>query len=57
MDNQLNVFLKFQDINGHTAEYLTTTMVEIIENFGINIKNCVGHSYDNASNMAGKYSG
>lgn len=50
-------FLKFQDIYGHTAEYLTTTIVEIIKNFGIDIKNCVEQSYDNASNMAGKYSG
>lgn len=50
-------FVKFQDIYGHTAEYLTITIVEIIENFDIDIKNCVGQSYDNASNMAGKYSG
>lgn len=35
-------FVKFQDIYGHTAEYLTITIVEIIKNFGIDIKNCVG---------------
>jgi hypothetical protein len=50
-------FVKFQDIYGHAAEYLTITIVEIIKNFGIDIKNCVGQSYDNASNMTGKYSG
>jgi hypothetical protein len=50
-------FVKFQDIYGYTAEYLTITIVEIIKKFGIDIKNCVGQSYDNASNMAGKYSG
>jgi hypothetical protein len=39
------------------ANDLTITVVEIIKNFGINIKNCVGQSYDNTSNMARKYIG
>lgn len=50
-------FIKFLDIHSHTAEYLTSTVIETIKQLGLNIENCVGQSYDNTSNMAGKYTG
>lgn len=53
----LERFIKFQNIFSHTAESLTTNIVFLLEEFKINIKNCIGQSYDNASNMSGKYSG
>lgn len=52
MENQLNGSLKFQDIYGHTTQYLAVTIVELIDNFGIHIKNCVRQTYDNVSNKA-----
>ncbi|XP_025417880.1 zinc finger MYM-type protein 1-like [Sipha flava] len=50
-------FIKFIDIYSHNAEYLTSTVIETIKQLGLNIENCVGQPYDNASNMAGKYTG
>lgn len=49
-------FLQFFPIKEHKAEYLTETVLKFLENYDIPIKNCRGQSYDNASNMAGKYS-
>lgn len=50
-------FFTFIDIYGHTAEYLCKVVLETLDKWGIDIKNCRGQSYDNASNMSGKYSG
>lgn len=50
-------FIHFENIHGHTSEYLILTISTLLEKFKLNIKNCVGQSYDNASNMSGKYSG
>lgn len=50
-------FLQFVHINQHKAEYLTNTVVNFMSKNSINLADCRGQSYDNASNMAGKYSG
>jgi len=50
-------FIKCIDIYSHNAEYFTSTVIETIKQLGLNIENSVGQSYDNASNMAGKYTG
>ncbi|KAF0751261.1 zinc finger MYM-type protein 1-like [Aphis craccivora] len=50
-------FMTFHSIDGHTAEYLSSSIVDLFKNWNLNIKKCVGHSFDNASNMAGKYTG
>jgi hypothetical protein len=50
-------FIKFLDIYSHTAEYLTSTVIETIKQLSLNIENFVGQPYDNASNMVGKYTG
>lgn len=50
-------FFQFIPIRSHSAEHLEETVTSLIENVGLDILNCRGQSYDNASNMAGKYSG
>ena len=48
-------FMKFLGIEGHTAQQLANSLFAYLEECGIDVKNCRGQSYDNASNMAGKY--
>lgn len=50
-------FIHFENIHGHTSAYLTLTISTLLEKLKLDIKNCVGQSYDNASYMSGKYSG
>lgn len=50
-------FLQFIPIDEHKSEYLTETIVGFMEKHSINLSDCRGQSYDNANNMAGKYSG
>lgn len=50
-------FLGFIKIEKHTAEYLENVVLEKVNKLGLEIKNCRGQSYDNASNMSGKYNG
>ena len=50
-------FLKFIVMEGHDAAHLTNNVINILKDLKISINNCRGQSYDNASNMAGKYSG
>lgn len=50
-------FIKFENIYSHTSAYLTLTVSTLLEKLKLDIKNCVGQSYDNAFNMSGKYSG
>ena len=50
-------FVRFLDMEGHTAEQLAQSLLDFLNENGINIKHCRGQSYDNASNMSGKYSG
>lgn len=50
-------FLQFLPIDEHNAQYIADTILNFLESFDISIKDCRGQSYDNASNMSGKYSG
>lgn len=50
-------FLTFIAISSHTGAALATTVLNFLNQCGINIKNCRGQSYDNAANMAGCYNG
>ncbi|CAH2285606.1 zinc finger MYM-type 1-like, partial [Pelobates cultripes] len=50
-------FTKFIPISGHTGMELANTVLQFLEENGISIKDCRGQSYDNASNMSGKYNG
>ena len=55
--NPIERFLEFIPIYGHGSEYLATTVLEYLKRNNIPISDCRGQSYDNASNMAGHYSG
>ena len=50
-------FLKFEEIHSHTGLNLFNTLIDILKDFWLDLKDCRGQSYDNASNMSGKYSG
>ena len=50
-------FVKFIEIHGHGAEYLASTVLDTLRDNEISIMDCRGQTYDNASNMAGKYTG
>ena len=50
-------FLAFVPIPSHTGEYIADTILNFFEEKCIDIQNCRGQSYDNASNMSGKYKG
>ncbi|KAG8451982.1 hypothetical protein GDO86_003968 [Hymenochirus boettgeri] len=50
-------FLKFIPNVGHKSENLCNVVLETLKSFQIDIMDCRGQSYDNASNMSGQYSG
>lgn len=50
-------FFDFIKIENHDSEYLERILLEVLKDLSIDIKNCRGQTYDNAANMAGKYSG
>lgn len=50
-------FFTFIDIYSHHSVNLEQLVIEILNKWDIDIKKCRGQSYDNASNMSGKYSG
>ncbi|XP_050523340.1 zinc finger MYM-type protein 1-like [Daktulosphaira vitifoliae] len=50
-------FICFLDHIGHKAENIAEAVFTILKTYKLNIANLRGQSYDNASNMAGAYSG
>lgn len=50
-------FVKFLDMEGHSAEELAQSLLDFLKENDIDIKDSRGQSYDDASNMSGKYSG
>lgn len=50
-------FIKFISNIGHKAENMSTAILDTLSDMTLDISNCVGQAYDNASNMSGKYSG
>ncbi|XP_033227286.1 zinc finger MYM-type protein 1-like [Belonocnema kinseyi] len=50
-------FLQFLPISSHTGDLLSREILNVLSDNGICISNCRGQSYDNASNMSGKYAG
>ena len=50
-------FLAFIPMHSHLAVSMLEIILEKLSMHGINIQNCRGQSYDNASNMSGIYSG
>ena len=51
-------FLKFIDSNEqHDAESITNHILRTLTEYDINLDNCRGQSYNNASNLSGRYTG
>ena len=50
-------FLRYLPMIGHTGQVIAEMILGFLEKYGIDISNCRGQSYDNASNMSGKYIG
>ncbi|KYN00128.1 Zinc finger MYM-type protein 1 [Cyphomyrmex costatus] len=50
-------FIKFIPNCGHKSENLFDALINILNELDLNVNNCRGQSYDNASNMSGAYSG
>ncbi|XP_012939138.1 52 kDa repressor of the inhibitor of the protein kinase-like [Aplysia californica] len=50
-------FIAFIPIEAHDTESLTSEILTALDKFGMELRNCCGQSYDNASNMAGCLSG
>ncbi|XP_013782579.1 zinc finger MYM-type protein 1-like [Limulus polyphemus] len=51
-------FINFVEVHSHKAENLANVVKDVItEDLSLDISNLRGQSYDNASNMAGAYSG
>ncbi|KAI6655857.1 Zinc finger MYM-type protein 1-like [Oopsacas minuta] len=50
-------FLKFFDIETHTGIGIAHIILEFLKKIEVKIEDCRGQSYDNASNMSGKYKG
>ena len=50
-------FLGSEPITSHTGESLADCVVSMVHDLALDLTNCHGQSYDNASNMSGKYNG
>ncbi|GBM43625.1 hypothetical protein AVEN_225152-1 [Araneus ventricosus] len=50
-------FIDFFTVSDKTGVALSDEILKKIEQEGLDIKNCRGQSYDNGTNMAGKYQG
>lgn len=50
-------FVTFMPNQGHKAKDMFQSLITFLEENGLDIKNCRGQSYDNASSMSGKYNG
>ena len=50
-------YVSFVSIKSHKSESLAERILSLISALGLDINMCRGQSYDNASNMSGKYSG
>ncbi|XP_031345831.1 zinc finger MYM-type protein 1-like [Photinus pyralis] len=50
-------FLYFMPNQGHKAQDMFDGLMQFLNTHGLDIRNCRGQSYDNASSMSGKYNG
>lgn len=50
-------FLKILENTAHKSAEMEDCILKLLSNFDINLQDCRGQSYDNASNMSGIYSG
>ncbi len=50
-------FLAFEPIQSHTGQSLADCVTAMVENLGLDLSNCRDQSFDNVSNMSGRYNG
>ena len=50
-------YLTFLEMHGHTGKELAESLLEFLNTHRIDVPDCRGQSYDNASSMSGKYNG
>ena len=50
-------FLTFIKLMDHSGEKIAEQILNVFEKLDIDFGKCIGQSYDNAANMAGKYNG
>uniref|UniRef100_H2ZTL7 DUF4371 domain-containing protein n=1 Tax=Latimeria chalumnae TaxID=7897 RepID=H2ZTL7_LATCH len=50
-------FRTFLDFETHSGQDIAKSLLQFFEKIGVNIADCRGQSYDNASNFSGKYQG
>ena len=56
-DGPVERFVSFLNMHNHTGQELATVLLHFLKEKDIDIADCRGQSYDNASNMSGKYNG
>jgi hypothetical protein len=56
-DGPVERFLTFLSNTGHKGNEMADALISFLQTVGLDISNCRGQSYDNASNMSGKYIG
>ena len=56
-DGPVERFVGFLNMINHTGHELSKSLSEFLEKNNIDIADCRGQSYDNASNMSGRYNG
>ena len=56
-DGPVERFLTFLDNTGHKGIEMANALLTFLQSIDLDISNCRGQSYDNASNMSGKYIG
>lgn len=49
--------LELKSIESHTGQSIYDVLEKFLSDVGLNIEDCRGQSYDNASNMSGKFKG
>uniref|UniRef100_H3AGF6 DUF4371 domain-containing protein n=1 Tax=Latimeria chalumnae TaxID=7897 RepID=H3AGF6_LATCH len=50
-------FLTFLDFETHSGQDIAKSLLQFFEKIGVSIADCQDQSYDNASNLSGKYQG
>lgn len=56
-DSPIERFVTFMANKGHGAQDMFNALIEFLEKHDLDLRNCRGQSYDNASAMSGKYNG
>ena len=56
-DGPMERFLSFINMSNHSGKQLAKNLLDFLKDKGIDIANCKGQLYDNASNMSCKYNG